>query len=146
MRFIIFIVLALCTAAPAAACEPESSLWDHNGSTMRLEGCGPLVRIVYKYVKPELRHLIAPETELASGYVDEHGVVRMVARVFSLRCGVWEYDVAGKVTAGALRFSLSGRAPMPVFDARLARCVDARGGKDVGQHDILTFDFVGQGE
>jgi hypothetical protein len=96
--------------APEAAVPGGPSLWNHNGSTMRLEAAGARRRFLY--VRPRSGMLAAgaaPGTLLFEG-VRRGASYSGVAYVFAGDCGKFPYDVSG-VLESETEVVMVGMAP-----------------------------------
>jgi hypothetical protein len=108
MRQCVSGVLLISTlAVPAAA----DSLWNHNGSILRLRGEGTERSFEYWQPRAELREAgVTAGTVLFEGKV-VGGSYSGTAFRFSQKCGAVGYAVKGSVSADSNSLTLVGRAP-----------------------------------
>ncbi|MGF1649475.1 MAG: hypothetical protein ACFCUN_03400 [Hyphomicrobiaceae bacterium] len=95
-----------------------ASLWDHNGSVMRLEAGGSQRRFVYDQPRSGLASVgVRSGTILFSG--DRRGNrYDGVAYIFTRNCGEFGFPVAGDVGPGETTVTLRGQAPRIGSDCR----------------------------
>lgn len=127
-RLLLMMALLLTTAQARA-----DSLWDHNGSVMRLEAEGNHRSFVYEVPRAALRAAgVGPGTILFEG-VREGNSYRGTARRFSRNCREpLVYAVSGAVESET-RIVLTGRRR--VFDAQCRPTGEIR-------TDTLVFDYL----
>jgi hypothetical protein len=108
MRQCVSGVLLICTlAVPVAA----DSLWNHNGSILRLRGEGTELSFEYWQPRAELREAgVTAGTVLFEGKVAA-GSYSGTAFRFSQKCGAVGYAVKGSISADSNSLTLVGRAP-----------------------------------
>ncbi len=115
--------------------ERPGTLWNHNGSTMRLVADG--ASRVMSYERPRagmMRVGVVEGTVLFNG-VREGSTIRGKAHIFTPTCGVRDYEVSGSVQAGERRIELIGEVPL------LDRTCRETGRR----RDVLIFDLIGSG-
>ena len=96
---------------PAGATAPEVSLWDHNGSTMRLRLLPAAAIMDYETPREGMRKAGArPADNLFNCTLNGQRLAGR-SRVFSQRCGVREFPVEGTISADRRIIRLKGRAP-----------------------------------
>jgi hypothetical protein len=106
MKYLIAIALSLA-AFPANA----DSLWDHNGSIMRLLADGNQRAFVYEVPRTGMRAAGAGSGDIVfRGQVVGSQYVG-TAFIFSRDCGPTPYRVAGPIVTGSTRVVMQGMAP-----------------------------------
>lgn len=108
MRKLILVALAALLPLTARA---ETYFYDHNGSQMRVNVEGSVVRIVYERPRPGLESVgVRPGTLLFDGkFANDY--LEGMSRVFNANCGEVDYFVYGDFKPGH-SFKLSGAAPV----------------------------------
>ena len=103
-------VRQLAVEPPTAPPAPSSTLWRHNGSTMRLVSDGSRRQMLYEVPSDVMLGAGArPGTLLFDG--ERHGdTYTGTARLFSSACGVNTYQVRGTVSPDQRRVELRGLA------------------------------------
>jgi hypothetical protein len=128
-QLVVCVMMLLATTLPAAT----DSLWEHNGSTVRLRGTE--VERIFEYEQPrtDLQSAgVNAGTVLFNGKQIDDRLVGTAYR-FSKKCGAIGYEVAGFLKANAQTLTLTGRSPQ-----RNATC------RIVGYHDdVLVFNDRG---
>jgi hypothetical protein len=124
------LILIGLAAAPAGA----DSLWNHNGSEMRLRVDGDRRTFVYELPRAGIASQgVERGTVLFEGRISGvAGQYSGTAYVFSAHCKPQGYAVTGELQDDGRRISLSGEAPR-----RDSNC-NVQGSRD----DHLVFDFV----
>jgi hypothetical protein len=124
------ILIGLHGAAASA-----DSLWNHNGSQMRLRADGDRRTFVYEQPRAAIANQgVERGTVLFEGSISgEAGEYTGTAYVFSARCGKQAYAVTGELQDDGRRIFLSGEAPR-----RDSSTCAVQGHRD----DDLVFDFV----
>ena len=125
---VIFVVLH---AANASA----ESIWNHNGSVMRLRADGDRRTFVYELPRAGIASQgVERGTVLFEGKISgESGNYSGTAYVFSARCGKHPYAVEGELVNDGQQIHLGGKAPR-----RDSSTCTLQGYRD----DDLVFDFV----
>jgi hypothetical protein len=125
--------------AAAARCAAKGSapaggsLWDHNGSTVRLVADGTRRTFVYEIPRQSLKDLgVAKGTVLFEGRKIDQTYVGM-AYVFSSRCNPRKYQVAGPVAGDLRQVTVYGEVSR--VDQNCKEIPPARA-------DVLTFTFL----
>lgn len=104
-------LLAIALIAASLSTSKAQELFDHQGSTMRVERNGSTVSIFYSQPRSGIRNVgVQPGTLLFEGQLNA-GYLEGNSRIFSRRCGEIDYFVYGDFRAGA-PFVLSGAAPV----------------------------------
>jgi hypothetical protein len=109
------------------------SLWNHNGSTMRLEAAGARRRFVYDQPRPGMRAVGATPGTLLFDGTRRGDSYAGVAYVFAGECGRFPYDVTGRL-ASETEVVMSGMAPT------VSRATCAIEGY---RQDRLVFGYLG---
>src|SRR6187549_308717 len=96
-----------------AATAGADSIWNHNGSVMRLRADGDRRTFVYEQPRAGIASQgVERGTVLFEGSISgEAGNYTGTAYVFSARCGKQAYAVTGELQDDGRRISLSGEAP-----------------------------------
>lgn len=125
------LMLVVLNVATAGA----DSIWNHNGSEMRLRADGDRRTIVYERPRTLIaRQGVARGTVLFEGTISgPAGEYSGTAYVFSARCGKQAYAVTGELQNDGRRIYLSGEAPR-----RDTSTCAVQGSRE----DALAFDFV----
>ena len=111
-----------------------TSLWNHNGSIMRLSARGPARIIAYEQPRSGMQQVGVRKGDVLFEGTRDGSALKGLARVFTSTCGVWKYEVAGLVAEGDGRIEMTGLAP--VLDGSC---------KQVGtKRDFLVFKYVGR--
>lgn len=119
---------------PAAPSGP--TLWNHNGSTMKLVADGASRRFYYESPRQGIRAQgVTTGTLLFDGTKSGEAYFG-TAYIFSGRCGKVAYQVSGLVAADQRRVVMRGQAP------RLSNGCQVAGYKD----DLLVFDYLSAAE
>jgi hypothetical protein len=117
---------------PASA--DGTTIWDHNGSLMRLEFDGAVRRFTYDRPRPGMVAAGArPGDVVFEGRREGEGYVG-TAFIFSQACGRVPYAVRGRVSADNRRVTLAGNAPRIGRDCRV----------ESTRRDVLVFDLAVQ--
>lgn len=105
----------LCSIIPAKA----DSLWDHNGSLMRLLADGNLRQFVYE--RPRQGMMVAGAQTGDSVFIGSvvDGQYVGTAYIFSGRCGRFPYQVVGPIVSNSTRVVMQGSAPRIDRDCRV---------------------------
>jgi hypothetical protein len=125
----------LVAAATAASASAVTSMWNHNGSIMRLVTEGETTRILYDAPREGLAGLkIKNGTVLFTGTrsVNEF---KGTATTFSSRCPPRDFQVSGQISSDQKQIVLKGQAP------RFGSDCEASGVRD----ETLTFDSIRSG-
>jgi hypothetical protein len=104
MRICLAFALLILSAFPARS----QSLWDHNGSTVKLMAEGNSRKFYYE--KPREGLDVKSGTLLFSG-TKEGSRYSGTVYIFSTKCGVTSYDVSGTVADDQLSVTMYGQAP-----------------------------------
>lgn len=128
MLVVLNVVLNVATAG-------ADSIWNHNGSEMRLRADGDRRTIVYERPRTLVaRQGVVRGTVLFEGRISgPAGEYSGTAYVFSARCGKQSYAVTGELQNDGRRIFLSGEAPR-----RDTSTCAVQGSRE----DELAFDFV----
>jgi len=111
-----------------------TSLWNHNGSVMRLSAKGASRIIAYERPRRGMQQVGVRSGDVLFEGTREGSALRGLARIFTPACGVLKYEVNGLVAEGDGRIELMGLAPV----------VD-RSCKQIGtKRDFLVFEYVGR--
>ena len=111
-----------------------ATLWNHNGSIMRLEAEGNIRRFVYEEPRPGMvRHGARPGDVVFQGRRNRM-IYSGTAYIFSKRCGRVAYPVSGRVRADQRAVVMTGRAP------RLDRNCNVKSYR----RDRLSFELIGR--
>ena len=111
-----------------------TSLWNHNGSIMRLSASGTARTIAYERPRQGMQQAGVRKSDVLFEGTRDGSAIKGLARIFSPACGVFKYEVTGLVTEGAGRIELIGFAP--VLDNAC---------RQVGtKRDLLVFEYVGR--
>lgn len=123
--------IIVLTAANASA----DSIWNHNGSQMRLRAEGDRRTFVYEVPRAGIASQgVQRGTVLFEGTIaGESGEYSGTAYIFSTRCGKITYGVEGELVNDGTQILMRGSAPQ----RDTSTCV-VKGYRD----DRLTFDFV----
>lgn len=126
------ILIVLHHAASAGA----DSIWNHNGSQMRLRADGDRRTFVYEQPRAAIANQgVERGTVLFEGSISgEAGTYTGTAYVFSARCGKQPYAVEGELVNDGHQIHLRGKAPR-----RDSSTCALQGYRD---DDLLVFDFV----
>lgn len=90
---------------------PNASVWDHNGSRMRLESSGSDRRFVYEQPRRGMRDAgAAPGDSVFEGR-REGRTYAGTAYIFSKTCGKIAYQVAGNISEDERQVVLEGQVP-----------------------------------
>ena len=109
------------------------SLWNHNGSTMKLVADGASRRFYYESPRQGMRAQGVTSGTLLFEGTKSGDAYSCTAYIFSGRCGKLAYQVSGLVATDQGRVVMRGQAP------RLGNGCQVTGHKD----DILVFDYLG---
>lgn len=128
------IPIVLGVALHGAAARADS-IWNHNGSQVRLHADGNRRTITYELPRPVIaRQGVARGTVLFEGTISGRaGEYSGTAYMFSARCGRQSYAVTGELQNDGSRISLGGDAPR-----RDTSTCAVQGTRE----DHLVFDFV----
>lgn len=109
----------------------QQTLWNHNGSSMRLEVDGATRKFLYERPRPGMLEVgVVPGDLLFEGKAIGNSYVG-TAYYFSRQCGKISYTVKGPILEGGKRVRMSGQLPL------LDRNCNVRGHRI----DHLTFDL-----
>lgn len=111
-----------------------ATLWNHNGSVMRLEAEGNMRRFVYDEPRPGMVRQGARPGDVVFEGNRNRMTYSGTAYIFSKRCGRVAYPVSGKVAADQKAVVMIGRAP------RLDRNCNVKSYR----RDRLSFELIGR--
>ncbi len=115
-RFSMFVTLALGIAAttlPIVQAKAQSTIWDHNGSLMRLEETGKKRRFIYEQPRENLRSAgVKKGTVLFDGEQKTDGRLAGYAKLFRKGCDPVDYFVEGPFEADKGEILLQGQVPI----------------------------------
>lgn len=104
-------ILMIAALMAATSAQADNYLYDHNGSTMRVNVEGTAVRIYYQQPRSGLQGVgVRSGTLLFDGEVNS-GYLEGKSRVFNAKCGDVDYFVYGDFQPGR-NFKLAGAAPV----------------------------------
>jgi hypothetical protein len=119
---------------PTPIAKSATSLWNHNGSIMRLSARGPARIIAYEQPRRGMQQVGVRSGDVLFEGTRDGSALKGLARIFTPACGVWKYEVTGLVAEGDGRIELIGFAP--VLDGSC---------KQIGtKRDFLVFEYVGR--
>jgi len=128
---------SLDDTGPVTSVEPAAptgpTLWNHNGSTMKLVADGASRRFYYEGPRQGIRAQGVTTGTLLFDGTKSGDAYFGTAYIFSGRCGKVAYQVSGVVEPDQRRVVMRGQAP------RLGQGCTVAGYKD----DVLVFDYVG---
>jgi hypothetical protein len=119
------------TICPGSSSSP--SLWNHNGSIVRLTANGPARRFFYEAPREALRTVGVAQGTLLFAGISQGGYYRGTAYIFHAGCVPAPYDVSGPIDDDNRGVTVYGDAP--ILD-NACNIIDYR-------HDVLTFSFLG---
>jgi len=90
---------------------PNASIWDHNGSRLRLESSGSERRFVYEQPRRGMRDAGAAPGDTVFEGRREGRTYTGTAYIFSKACGKVAYQVAGNISQDERQVVLEGQAP-----------------------------------
>ena len=112
----------------------SATLWNHNGSIMRLEADGNMRRFVYEEPRPGMVRQGAKPGDVVFEGRRNRMTYSGTAYIFSKRCGRVAYPVSGRVAADQQAVVMRGRAP------RLDRNCNVKSYR----RDRLSFELIGR--
>ena len=110
-------VICLIAGAGSASAECETEIYNHNGSQMRAERCGPELSIYYEQPRSGIaKQGVVPGTLFFNGFISNNGQTELIAgtaRVFKRGCQPAEFPVEGYYAGnrGGDPIHLEGQAP-----------------------------------
>lgn len=116
---------------PGPTNQDSNNVWSHNGSILRLYAKGN--QRAFYYERPRAGLAAAPGDLLFDGQRNGDSFFG-TARLFSSRCGVTAYDVAGRVGADRISVTMTGTAPIRNDACEIISY----------RTDVLRFDLVHQ--
>jgi len=111
-----------------------TSLWNHNGSIMRLSASGTARTIAYERPREGMQQVGVRKGDVLFEGTRDGSAIKGLARIFSPACGVLKYEVNGLVAEGDTRIELIGFAP--VLNGSCNQIATKR--------DFLVFEYVGR--
>lgn len=111
-----------------------ATLWNHNGSVMRLEAEGNMRRFVYDEPRPGMVRQGARPGDVVFEGNRKRMTYSGTAYIFSKRCGRVAYPVSGNVAADQEAVVMRGQAP------RLDRYCNVKSYR----RDRLSFELIGR--
>lgn len=141
-RRLVTFLLLFVSSSPVLA----NSLWDHNGSVLRLEADGPKRRLLYQ--EPRTGLAVEHNTVLFDG-VQQGKQYTGTAYKFSRKCGPVGFLVEGIVSADEQNITLRGQSPKRTAycgvigqtDEVLIFTLRSPPENDVGQENEVVPDF-----
>ena len=130
-----FVSVAIADSA-AAQGQHSSSLWDHNGSVVRLNADGAVREFYYEQPRHGLVQAGAKEGSLLFHGTTANGRYQGTAYIFKGSCGQFPYQVSGFVENDYKRVVLKGQAPRVGSDCKVRGYFE----------DTLLFSLVETGK